>query len=738
VPLTRRDVLVGGLTAAAGLAIGVSLPGWGKKLRAAWSGAAFSPSVWLEIAPDGQVTVTVAAAEMGQGVMTSLPMILADELDADWAKVAIRQAPVDEEVYGNPTTGGSDSVASSWDSLRRAGAAAREMLVAAAAARWGVLASACRTAEGAVLHPPSGRRAGYGELAREAAALPIPAAPRLKKPEERKIVGTRRARLDAPGKVDGTAVYGMDVEVPGMVYAALLRSPVFGGSLVNMEAREAWAVTGVRNVLAIRGAADPPARGAAAPELPHGPPPTAAAVVADSSWAAIEGCRRLRVTWDEGPNATLASDGIRRLFVERAATGGVTWRSDGDPARAAAAAAKRLEAVYEMPFLAHAPMEPGNTTARFANGRCELWSPTQAPDRVARDVAKELGIPRDAVTVHVTLLGGGFGRRLQTDYAVEAAILARALGQPVKVVWSREEDMGHDFYRPASYHRLAGALDAGGWPVAFEHLLAAPSLAARRDPTAARTGRDAVVENQAVFLYAVPCVKLSYAMANTAVPVGPLRSVYAAQAAFPTECFLDELAAAGGKDPLALRQRLLAADREIGGEDGRLSTARLRGVLELAAAKAGWGTPLPPGRFRGIACFPSFGTYVAEVAEVVLDPKATGGFRVERVVAAVDCGTVVNPDGLEAQVEGAVAYALSAARHSAITVQGGRVEQGNFDGFDVLRLPDMPRVEVHSVPGTGQPTGAGEPGMPPLAPAVANALFAATGRPLRTLPLRVA
>jgi len=337
------------------------------------------------------------------------------------------------------------------------------------------------------------------------------------------------------------------------------------------------------------------------------------------------------------------------------------------------------------------------------------------------------------------LLGGGFGRRLQVDYAVEAAKAARAAGRPVKLVWSREDDMGHDFYRPASYHRLAGAVDREGWPVALEHVFAAPSLAAVRHPKEAEaTGRDAVVENQAVVLYAIPNLKLSYAMANTAVPIGPLRSVYAAQAAFPTECFLDELAAAGGKDPLAVRRRLLAADREIGSDDGKLSTARLRGALELAAEKSGWGTPLPPGRFRGIACFPSFGTYVAEVAEVSLDPAAQGGFRVERVVVAIDCGTVVNPDGLEAQMEGAVAYGLSAARHSAITIRKGRAEQGNFDGFEVLRLPDMPRVEVHAVPSTAPPSGAGEPGMPPLAPAVANALFAATGKRVRTLPLRVA
>ncbi len=745
-PVTRRDVLVGGLTAAAGLAVGVTLPGLGRRLGLGGQAEGFSPSVWLEVAEDGRVTVTVAAAEMGQGVMTSLPMILADELDADWSRVAVRQAPVDAEVYGDQTTGGSDSVASSWDTLRRAGAAAREMLVAAAAARWGVLPSACRTAAGAVLHPPSGRRAGYGELAREAAALPVPAAPRLKTRAERTIVGTRRPRLDAPAKVDGTAVYGLDVQVPGMLYAALARSPVFGGHVVTSDDGEAWAVTGVRRVLPVGSSAAAPA--APTPELPYGPPPTAVAVVADNTWAALQGCRRLKVTWDEGPNAGLGSDGIRRLFAERARKGGVAWRRDGDPAEALASgtagttgtagAAKRLDAVYEMPFLAHAPMEPGNTTAHFANDRCEVWSPTQAPDRVRRDVARSLGVSDDAVTVHTTLLGGGFGRRLQTDYAVEAAMLSFLLARPIQLVWSREDDMAHDFYRPASYHQLAGALDADGWPVAFEHLMVAPSLAARRDPNVLKTGRDPVVEAQAVFLYAVPNVRLSYALAETAVPVGPLRSVYAAQAAFATECFVDELAAAGGKDPLELRRRLLAADREVETGDGRWSTARLRAVLELAAGKAGWGSPLPPGRGRGIACFPSFGTYVAEVAEVALDPQATGGFRVERVVVAVDCGTVVNPDGLEAQIEGAVAYALSAARHSAITVQGGRVEQGNFDAFDVLRLPDMPRVEVHAVASDERPSGAGEPGMPPLAPAVANALFAATGKPHRSLPLRVA
>jgi len=724
-PVSRRDFLRGGTMAAAGLVLGFYIPGETRPAEGAEapaSGAAgpagpFAPNAWLSLGRDGIVTLTLARSEMGQGVWTSLPMIVAEELEVDWASVRVRQADAHPTLYGNQGTGGSASVRTSWEPLRKAGATARALLVAAAAERWGVPASGLRAEKGAVLDPASGKRLSYGELAEAAGKLPAPSDPPLKDPKDFRLVGTRAPRKDVPGKITGRATFGLDVRVPGMVFAALARCPVFGGKPAGVKAERARALTGVRDVLDLG---------------------TAIAVIADNSWAALKGCRELDVTWDEGENAGFDSEALRQRFAELAAQGGKVWRNEGD-VDGALAQGKSLEAVYEMPFLSHSPMEPGNCTVQVtgtgSGRRCEVWAPTQVPQRVQKSVADLLKIEPEAVTVHVTFLGGGFGRRLEDDYAVEAAQVAQRLDRPVQVVWSREDDMRHDFYRPASYHRLRGALDAEGWPAAFDHTFVSPSLAARRSKEAVETGRDRGIEGQAVFPYALPHVRLSYAMANTPVPIGALRAVYAPQAAYPNECFLDELCQAGGKDPLEVRRRLLAGDREIGVEGSKLRAARLKGALELAAAKAGWGSPLPKGFARGIACFPSFSTYAAQVAEVEV---AGRDVRVHRVVCAVDCGIVVHPGLLAAQVEGSVVYGLSAALKSAITVKNGRVVEGNFGDYPVLRLYEMPKVEVYTVPSQEPPTGMGEPAMPVVAPALANAILAATGKPVRRLPMRLA
>jgi isoquinoline 1-oxidoreductase beta subunit len=723
-PVTRRDFLVGGGMAGIGLALGLWLPrfagpgSFGGLGRGGEMAESFSPNAWLTIDRAGDVKIIVALTEMGQGIRTALPMLIAEELEADWDKVHVEGAMADRTLYGGQGTGGSSSVRDSWETLRKAGAAAREMLVAAAAARWQVVPSKCRAEKGTVVHPDGKQRLSYGDLVDAAARLPVPSDQQLKNPKDFKLIGTRVKRVDAPSKVNGTAVFGIDVKetesLPGMVYAALVRPPVFGGKLTGFEIGEAKSLPGVHDAVK---AGD------------------AVAVIAGNTWAALEGRRRLKVNWDRGENAGLSSETIRALFAEKAGQAGKTWRLAGDPDQHLAAG-KVVEATYELPFQAHATLEPGNCTAWVHDGLCDMWAPTQVPQRVQAAVGKALDIPSDAVRLHITLLGGGFGRRLESDYAVEAALVSKAVGKPVKVVWSREDDLRHDFYRPASWHVLRGAVDAEGWPVAFSHKIVAPSITARRRPEILETGREPVVEIQSTFLYDIPNLRLEYVMANTPVPIGPWRSVYASQIAFPSECFFDELCAAGGKDPVEARLRLLQDDhnqRELVIEEDHWKPARLRGVVALAAEKAGWGQPLPPGRFRGIACYPEFGTYVAQVAEVSVD---AAGVHVHRVVCAVDCGIVVNPDILEQQIEGSILFGLSAALKNEITFAEGGVQQTNFGDYDVLRLREAPQVEVHTVPSTEPPMGIGEPAVPVIAPAVANAVFAATGKRVRRLPVR--
>jgi isoquinoline 1-oxidoreductase subunit beta len=704
-PLSRREFLTVGVAAGAGLVIGFYFPHGA-------SGPAnpvFVPNAFLKIAPDGKITVMVARSEMGQGVRTSLPMILAEELDADWKQIRVEQAGTDTTIYGDELTGGSASVRISWMPLRQAGAAAREMLVSAAALQWGVPRSSCATENSFVVHAASNRRLSYGELARKAATLPIPSAPVLKDAKDFKLVGKPIARTDVISKVEGSAVFGIDFRVPGMKYAVIARCPVIGGKVKNFYDRETRKISGVSCVCPIGD--------------------SAIAVVADSVWGAMEGRRVLNVNWDEGPNKDLNSAAIFDALKKSAGSKAASLYSKGDVSKAAG---RRVQATYQTPFMAHAPMEPGNCTAHFRGSSCEIWAPTQWPPDARDAVAKALGFDADQVTVHVTLIGGGFGRRLEHDYAVEAALVSKAAGGPVKVIWTREDDMRNSTYRPASYHVLNATLDGSGWPVAFSHRIVSPSVNMQKGFPGPSADVDGDLPDEASLIYLFPNALLEYVMTTTPVPLAYMRSVYALETAFASESFIDELAAAAGKDPLEYRLHLLSKDEDIKFFDTTWHTARMRAALQLAADKAGWGKPLPDGHYQGAACFGCFGTYMAEIIEISMDNDQP---QVHRAIGAIDCGQVVNPNILEQQIQGGVTFALTNALRAQITIEKGRVVQGNFDDYAPVRMSEAPVVEAYFVPSSEAPTGAGEPPVPPVAPALCNAIYAATKKRIRALPV---
>jgi isoquinoline 1-oxidoreductase beta subunit len=691
----RREFLGLSATGAAGLWLAVNVPA----VARAAPPAALAPDAWLRVEPSGTVTVFLAKSEMGQGSFTGLAVLVAEELEADWKSVRVVLADADAKAFGQMMTGGSRSIRALFDPLRKTGAAAREMLVSAAARRWKVAPATCRAEQGAVIHAPSGRKLAYGALVAAAAREPVPKDPPLKDPAQWRLIGKKVPRLDGPDKVRGRARFGIDVRVPGLRFAAVARPPVVGGKVARFDATRAKAVPGVRQVV----------------EVPSG-----VAVVADSTWAALSGRGALDVTFEAGPNGAFDSEALAKALAE--AKPEKPARREGDVEGALSSAPKRLEAVYEVPLLAHATMEPMNCTADVRGGAAELWAPTQAPTWAQAEVAKALGLAPEKVKVHVTFLGGGFGRRALPDFPVEAALVSRAVKEPVQVVWTREDDLRHDYYRPAGRNELRAALDRDGRLVAWHHLVRTPSISKQIFGSPTRWGdHPDVLEGAIAFPYRAGAVSIEAAMPEVGVRIGWWRSVYSSQNAFPEECFIDELAAAAGKDPLAFRLEHLP------------TTSRLRGALVLAAERAGWGKPAPAGRARGIACHSSFGSHVAEVAEVSAEK---GRLRVHRVVAAVDLGVAVNPDSVEHQVEGAVVYGLSAVLRGEITLAKGAVVQGNFDDYEPLRMDEMPEIEVHLVPSQEEPGGIGEPGLPPLAPAVANALYALTGKRIRRLPIR--
>jgi isoquinoline 1-oxidoreductase beta subunit len=705
--VNRRDFLKTGAAGGVALVIGFYLPGKFEALTAAPPAEPAALNAWVRIAPDDSVTILIDKSEMGQGITTALAMLLAEELEFDWKKVKTEFAPAAPQyfnpLFGLQGTGGSCSIRGSWGPLTKAGAAAREMLIAVAAKKWYVEASTCHAENGAVVHAATKKRLGYGALVEEAAKLPVPANPVPKDPKDYKYIGKPTKRLDTPEKVNGKAGFGIDVRLPKIQHAVVARCPVIGGKVKSFNDSKAKTVRGVKQVLQIS---------------------SGVAVVADNTWSAMQGRDALQIQWDEGSNAALSSDSIRKLYLERAEQPGAIARKDGDADAALAGAAKKIEAVYEVPFLAHATMEPMNCAADVRADGCDIYAPTQFQTFVQMTGAKICGLKPEQVHVHTTFLGGGFGRRAEQDFIAEAVEISKATGAPVQVTWTREDDIQHDFYRPAVYSKLAAVLDADGWPVAYKSRIVSPSIMSRFFPGSVKNGLDdSSVEGQANSKYSIPNFLVEYVLTETGVPVGFWRSVGNSQNGFITECFVEELAKAGGKDSFEFRRKLLA------------DAPRHRGVLELAATKAGWGQPLPAGRTRGIAVVESFGSFVAEVAEVSFN-KSSGEVKVHRVVCAVDCGRYVNPETIAAQMEGGIVYGLSAALKGQITIDKGRVQQSNFHDYELLRLNEMPKVEVHIVPSNDPPGGIGEPGTPPIAPAVCNAIFAATGKPIRHLPIR--
>jgi isoquinoline 1-oxidoreductase subunit beta len=707
--LTRRDLLKLGALAGGGLLLGIALPSIAReesKSSSPSKSGPFEPNAWLRIGSDGSIAIVVARSEMGQGVSTALPMLIAEELEVSLGAVAIEFAPAApayvNRMLGQQVTGGSTSVREGWTILREAGALARTLLVQAAAATWKVPESECTARHGRVQHKDGKRSLGYGELAALASTLPIPQSVQLKAPQDWTLIGTEQPRLDTPAKVSGRARFGIDVRLPGMVYASIERCPIFGGRVRRFDASAAKSSPGVIDVLKID---------------------SGIAVVASDTWSALRARRLLKVDWDPVGNGHLDSAGLRQKFRKLLDKPGSLANSVGNAQKALSAATTRLEAEYEVPFQAHACMEPMNCTAIVAADRCEIHAPTQAQTRALETARRLTGLPEAQIAIHTTYLGGGFGRRLEQDFVADAIALAKRLGRAVQVVWTREDDLTHDFYRPMTLNRLSGGLDADGKPVGWHHRIVGPSILARVKPAAIKDGIDPTsVEGAAQIPYDIPNLRVEYRRADTPVPVGFWRSVGSSQNAFVVECFLDELARAAGRDPLELRRALLA------GKPRHLK------VLNLAAERAGWDRPLGQGRARGIAFAECFGSIVAEVAQIAI---VAGKLKIERVVCAIDCGRVVNPDTVRAQVRGAVVFGLTAALKGAITISGGRVEQSNFHDYPLLRFDESPDIDVYTVPSEAEPGGVGEPGTPPIAPAVANAVFALTGTPVRALPIQL-
>ena len=703
--LSRRTFLVTSAAAGGGLLLGVYLPRTiGAKAQVA--DEALAPNAFVRIRPDDTITLVMPQVEMGQGTYTSMSMLIAEELEADLAKVSLEAAPPSDKLYVNPlvgfqVTGGSTSVPGFWEPLRRAGATARVMLVQAAAAQWNVDPASCRAEKGEVISP-TGERLKYGALVDAAAKLPVPDKVALKDPKDFTLIGTPAKRLDTPEKVNGKAKFGIDAMMPGMKFATVAACPVFGGKLKSVDDSNAMAVKGVRQVVKID---------------------NAVAVIGDHMWAAMQGLGALDIEWDEGPNANLTTESIVEQMARASQNDGGVARNDGDFAKTIQGVAKRIDAVYEVPFLAHAAMEPMNCTVHVTQDSCDIWVGIQVVARAQGTAAQVTGLPPDKIQVHNHLLGGGFGRRLDVDGITQAVEIAKQVDGPLKVVWSREEDIQHDVYKPYFFDRITAGLDADGRPIAWHHRITGSSVFGRWLPATFKNGFDVDTVDGAVPLYDLPNFLLDYVRHETPELVtGNWRGVGPTHNIFVVESFIDELAAASKKDPVEFRRSLLG------------KSPRLLGVLNLAAERSGWGKPLPEGVGRGVSVQFAMGTYLSQVAEV--EASNEGEVRVRRVVCAVDCGQMVNPDTIVAQIEGGVIFGLSAALWGEITLKYGRVEQHNFNDYRVLRINEAPEINVYLVKNTEAPGGIGEPGTIGIAPAVTNAIFAATGKRIRKLPIK--
>jgi isoquinoline 1-oxidoreductase subunit beta len=713
-PVSRRRFLITGAAAGGGFLLAWRLDGLPRVVKGTGSKqpAAFAPNGFIRIRKDGRVTLVMCQVEMGQGTYTSMPMLLAEELEVGLDQVELEHAPPNNALYANPIfgdqqTGASTSVRAFYEPLRRAGATARTMLVAAAAQTWKVDPASCRARRGAVVHAASGRKLSYGALAEKAARLPVPAAADvpLKDPKDFQLIGTPARRLDTPAKVEGKAQYGIDVRLPGMKYAAVAVSPVVGGKVASVEDGRAKTFPGVRQIVRLD---------------------DVVAVVADNYWAAKQGLSALEIRWDDGPNGSIGTADVVRDLTDASQTPGVTVRNDGDVAAALASAAgpAKLDATYEVPFLAHATMEPINCTVHVRPDHCEVWVGTQVLARAQGGAAKVTGLPLEKVEVHNHYLGGGFGRKLEFDYVTHAVRIGQKVDGPVQVIWSREEDIRHDVYRPYYYDRLAAAVGADGKPLAWTHRIVGPAIIARYLPGAFQKGIDVDgIDGAAQLLYDIPSIRVEYVRHEEPVlNTGFWRGVGVTHNNFVVESFMDELAAAARADPVAYRRSLLG------------KSPRAAAVLDVAAKAAGWGTPLPAGRGRGVSVlYSEWGSYLAEVAEVSV--SKTGEIRVHRIVCAVDCGTVINPDTVQAQIEGGIVFGISGTLWGEATLKNGRIEQSNFHDYRTLRIHETPEIEVHLVRNGEKPGGIGEPGTAVTGAALANAVFAVTGKRIRKLPL---
>jgi isoquinoline 1-oxidoreductase beta subunit len=731
VTTSRRDFLKASAAAGGGLLLTFALPVLSKAAAGNEADGAVL-NAYVRIAPDNIITIISKEPEIGQGIKTSLPMVVAEELDADWNQVRIEQALADAKIYGRQVAGGSMATPLEWDPLRRVGAAARAMLIAAAAQRWNVAASECSTDHGQVVHPGSGRTASYGELASAASKIPVPDlnSLKLKDPKDYTIIGHSKPGYDSPKVVKGEPLFGIDTVVPGMLYAIFQKCPVFGGKVAGANLDSVRKLPGVRHAFVVEGGSD------LAGLMPG------VAVVADSWWHAEKARRQLQVKWDEGATAEQSSDGFARQAAELGAKAPAhSLRNDGDAAAALQSAARVVEAAYHYPFIAHAPLEPMNCTAHVQGSKVEIWAPTQNPEPGRKLVAQTLGVSESDITIHFTRVGGGFGRRLMNDYMVEAAWIAKAAGAPVKLVWNRADDMQHDFYRPAGWHFFKGGLDANGkliaWQQHFVSFGRSGTLAQLRN-LISRNGGFAPSANMEGNIFPagrVPNLSMGYSLIPMDVPTGPLRAPGSNALAFVFQSFIDEMAHAAGKDPIEFQIELLGKDEMLPGRGAGFNTGRARAVLEEVRRVSAWGQgSLPTRTGRGVAFYYSHLGYFAEVAEVAV--ANDGQVNINKVWAVGDIGSqVINPTAAENMAQGGILDGFGAALGQEITIDKGRVVQANFDTFPLLRMSQSAPIEVHFLKTDNSPTGLGEPPLPPAIPALCNAIFAATGKRIRSLPI---
>jgi isoquinoline 1-oxidoreductase beta subunit len=705
VTMNRRDFIKVVSTAGSGLVLGFYLPSTNKLSGKPLSSALFEPNAWIKVQPDNIIRIMVGKSEMGQGVLTSLPMIIAEEMDLDFSKVVVEKASANRKKYGWQMTGGSNSVSGGYKKLRQAGATAREMLVMAAAQEWGVSKSECKTKNGIVIHESTGKELSYGDLAEKARNIEVPKKPILKDKKDFSIIGQNVKRTDTLSKTNGTAQFGMDVQLDGMVYATVVHSPVFGGSLKSFNQA---SVRGISDIIKIF-------------EIESG-----LAIVAKNTWAALKASKQIKIKWNQGEAAGLDDEKIRKVLINASKKKGSVVRKEGDVKKALKSSKNIIEALDESPLQAHATMEPMNCTAYVQKDKCQVWAGTQDPNGARKIASKITGLSKKKVEVNVTFLGGGFGRRAFNDYVNEAVEISKKMMKPVKMIWSREEDMQHDYYRPSSVHVMKGAFDQNDNLTTFKHRIVAPSILFTqvvKIPFPFKEKADIIAVEGAKHLpYKIPNMQVDYQMTKTPIPLGWWRSVYNSQNAFATECFMDELAEKTGKDPVQFRLGLLS------------KSSRDAGVIKMVAEKSGWNDFKNGTMYQGISCHKSFGTWVAQVARVSIENNKV---KVHEVFCAVDCGTVINPAIVKAQISSAIIFGLSATLKSKITMKNGRISQSNFDDFDVLRMNEAPKIHVYLAENDKAPKGVGEPGLPPIAPAVVNAVYAATGNRIRNLPIQL-